>query len=227
VVLTFDSCICMVRSSVLLGVSLAFLSAFQSKQPQTEAAVPPPDEKSNTSNPHAAAPPLAPKETLLWPDYDRTLGKTPTHIIQFGRPRTATSLQYQVLCVILSIIWEGEHVDCRFHDSKWKGHFSPAPGSRQVLKLHKLSPQAKENIKRGQTKLNHNTTLLWMFTTSRGGDHTAKKEVKSMGVPMPFEASLEDLAQRGVHIIYSYQKPFNLSNAEMEPVYEYMRYWGK
>ena len=48
-----------------------------------------------------------------------------------------------------------------------------------------------------------------------------------MGVPMPFEASLEDLAQRGVHIIYSYQKPFNLSNAEMEPVYEYMRYWGK
>jgi len=152
----------------------------------------------------------------LWPDVDRQ--SAPTHILQLGHPRTATTLQYEILCLLHKIVWEGEHVECRWRSARWEGIFT---GAHQVIKSHGPSEAAIQNISAGRS----NATRLWVFTTKAGQDQSVKQRVARMNKNVTYEASVETVGRLGVHIIYEYQQFFNIPTKLMDLVYEYMRYW--
>ena len=101
------------------------------------------------------------------------------------------------------IVWEGEHVECRWRSARWEGIFT---GAHQVIKSHGPSEAAIQNISAGRS----NATRLWVFTTKAGQDQSVKQRVARMNKNVTYEASVETVGRLGVHIIYEYQQFFNI-----------------
>jgi hypothetical protein len=129
-------------------------------------------------------------------------------IVQYGPPRTATTLQFQALCtgLFLRLNREGKteklhHMQCA-NDLKWHAKW---PG---VSKTHLMS--WVDNVPK----------TVPVYATSNGTDEnlSAYNLIRTV--------STKDLEKHGLNYsLYCYQEPLGLTDVDMEIMLEYFRYW--
>ncbi|XP_053385513.1 uncharacterized protein LOC128550453 [Mercenaria mercenaria] len=143
-------------------------------------------------------------------------GKVPDCIVQYGLHRTATTLQFQILCLIMAILHEDEmnSVGC-YHEKKKSTKYN-------VIKTH--------NVSRLLTKIPSDT---WIFMTSSEALTSEEKhemsmnrqKVRNKNFTVPYIADIDLVSKRGHNIVYEYQTFFGLSNETIQHIVEYFRYW--
>ena len=150
----------------------------------------------------------------------------PSLIIQYGEPRTASTLQFQTLCAIALVLNEADpsRVDCVFRsrddvDTDPNG-FVSNPNGLRVVKTHTV-PSA------GFPK------DAWLFTSEI--DHevsfddpwqdAAKRMSQKLGHDVKYTQVLSRLTGRGSGIVTEYKAIFGLSDPQVEEVVTYLRSW--
>ena len=137
-------------------------------------------------------------------------------MIQFGLPRTATTLQFQILCVLLSLSYEHEinNVGCYFDTNSSKKYY--------VIKYHHLS-HFPEEIPRD---------LLVFMTESKSFTIKERKKfekhkdwLQAKRIKIPLIVDIETVKQRSYNVVYDYQHLFNVSDIQMKHAVQYLRYW--
>ncbi|XP_053388931.1 uncharacterized protein LOC128551980 [Mercenaria mercenaria] len=135
----------------------------------------------------------------------------PRVILQYGRPRTASTLQFQILCILVAILHEHENntVGCYFEPKLKKLHLD----RYTVIKTHSLD-------------LYRLPSDSWIFMTSRNNQHKHDlKRIHNLNLTVPFIADLSMTKILGHSIVYKYQSIFRISDEQMNHVAEYFRYW--
>ena len=143
----------------------------------------------------------------------------PNLIIQYGKPRTATTLQFQILCLMMAYLHEDNinNVTCYFNNKNNGKHLN-----YNVIKTHRISGFLSER-----------PSNTWIFLTSsdRLSDietfelNSNIKLLMQMNFTIPYIADVNLVAKRGHFIVYEYQHIFGLSDTKMEQIAEYLRYW--
>ncbi|XP_045182927.1 uncharacterized protein LOC123541465 [Mercenaria mercenaria] len=143
-------------------------------------------------------------------------GSVPKTIIQFGIPRTATTLQFNILCLCTAMVFEDEikSVGCYFNRKKSQKY--------NVIKTH--------NIAKFLPKTPPNS---WIFITSSGSLsprnkhllNASRRGIEKRNITIPYVADLDLVTRRGYFIAYEYQPIFGLSDEKMQHIIEYFRYW--
>ncbi|XP_045166869.2 uncharacterized protein LOC123530188 [Mercenaria mercenaria] len=137
----------------------------------------------------------------------------PRVILQYGRPRTASTLQFQILCTLLAVMHEHEKnaVGCYFdpkHDKQQLKRYT-------VIKTHSL-----------KTYVNNLPSDSWIFMTS--GNNQPKNDLKmiqNLNLTVPFIADLSMAKKLGHLMVYKYQTISRIPDEQMQHVVEYLRYW--
>ncbi|XP_053376989.1 uncharacterized protein LOC128547806 [Mercenaria mercenaria] len=137
----------------------------------------------------------------------------PRVILQYGQPRTASTLQFQILCMLVSVLHEHEKntVGC-YYDPKFdKGYLK----RYSVIKTHKLDKY-----------LSIIPSDSWIFITSKRDQHkNDEKKIKHLNLTVRFIADISLALNLGHLIVYKYQTIFRTSDEQTEHVAEYLRYW--
>ncbi|XP_045194317.2 uncharacterized protein LOC123549938 [Mercenaria mercenaria] len=133
----------------------------------------------------------------------------PNFIIQYGPPRTATTLQFQVLCLMMALQHEDEitSVACNRNLSY----------KYNVIKTHTIGKY-----------LMRIPSNSWIFMTS--GAHKRNilhgiRNIKDKQIRIVYVADIDLVSKRGHFIAYEYQRFFGVSNDKMKIIVEYLRYW--
>lgn len=177
--------------------------------------------------PVAAAAPLVNRR--LWPDYNRS--NAPQHVVQYGIPRTASTYQWETLCVMMLLAWEGDDPICYF-EPRFYGVFDKKRlgGKHHVVKTHSLGDKAQLDKTASVIRQHSTEAPVWVFVTSDGRNHEALQAADSLSrsvntVRVPLEMDVHVAQRRGIGAIYEYQDFFNASEREMELVYDFIHYW--
>lgn len=141
----------------------------------------------------------------------------PDVIVQFGIPRTATTLQYRILCVMMAVVHEDEKESVRCNFNGTKSH------KYTVIKTHELLESRVRSLPNG----------TWIFMTY--SDKLAAKAkdrllltidmVRQNNITIPFIAETKLVSERGYFIAYEYQAIFGISDALMKHIIDYLQYW--
>ncbi|XP_053391464.1 uncharacterized protein LOC128554240 [Mercenaria mercenaria] len=141
----------------------------------------------------------------------------PNIIMQYGIGGTATTLQFQILCVLMAILHESESnsVGC-FYGSKPFYKYT-------VIKTHNMNDNALRSL----------PSDSWIFTTSSNSFTSEKQQqfdlnqrkIKELKLKCPYTADIETVSKRGHFIVYEYQSIFGVSNEQIMKALEYLRYW--
>eukprot|EP00441_Pelagodinium_beii_P032871 CAMPEP_0197632418 /NCGR_PEP_ID=MMETSP1338-20131121/9179_1 /TAXON_ID=43686 ORGANISM="Pelagodinium beii, Strain RCC1491" /NCGR_SAMPLE_ID=MMETSP1338 /ASSEMBLY_ACC=CAM_ASM_000754 /LENGTH=315 /DNA_ID=CAMNT_0043203983 /DNA_START=50 /DNA_END=997 /DNA_ORIENTATION=- len=145
----------------------------------------------------------------------------PDVIIQWGRHRTATTLQFQGLCVALLLV-HGEHpkkVRCEFRHPELIGDEDVFP----VLKFHYVDHFSQQF---------HELTSdrrVWIFATAE--DHEAARNVtrevrQKLDMPVKYIQLASKVAMRSYTILTDLQPVFGLTDEQTRQLLEYMKYWS-
>ncbi|XP_060567026.1 uncharacterized protein LOC132725858 [Ruditapes philippinarum] len=142
----------------------------------------------------------------------KNISQVPNLILQYGRPRTATTLQFQIVCLMMAMLHEDEanNVNCFYRTGNRLKY--------NVIKTHKLMPFLDEI-----------PPDSWIFMTSREADKVKlngdKQLIKDKNFTVPYIADVRLVSKRSHFIVYEYQRIFGFSDAKMEKIAEYLRYW--
>ncbi|XP_060594121.1 uncharacterized protein LOC132748497 [Ruditapes philippinarum] len=140
--------------------------------------------------------------------------RVPNLIVQFGKPRTATTLQFYLLCLMMAFLHEDEKnsVGCYYNRFETNNKY-------RVIKVHSIPDKGLSFIPTGS----------WIFMTSKGPltkpEQDQARKLKQRRIAIPYIADVNLVSKRGHFIAYEYQKFFGLSNENMTHVVEYLRYW--
>jgi hypothetical protein len=160
--------------------------------------------------------------------------KLPALLLQFGHPRTATTLQFQTLCAIAFMLNDPAHVECRFNSptSRWVLPDLIPKNQVYVIKTHSLP-----NALQLSEKATSNQRRSWLFvTTGNCSDDTLFN--KNCGFPkkigyknyteksIRYAQSFEDAAARGGAVAADYAPSFGLSKEETEALVSYISIWS-
>ena len=135
--------------------------------------------------------------------------------IQFGPPRTATTLQFQTLCfaMIIKFLKEPdqiEHIHCNFISKLehflWKGPMG-------VLKTHTFPSRS------------HVEDNFVVFATSAGGTEGTYTALRTAGFVVPYVADTLMVATHGHFSVREYQAALEMTDEEMHVLVEAIRYW--
>jgi len=160
----------------------------------------------------------------------------PNMIIQWGEPRTATTLQFQSLCLLLTIM-NPEKTKCAF---VWPDHWEEESNvsglihdssSILVLKVH--DEQIMKNVRKRGLEAGRD---VWLFATAdnetAGSDGnfvdwqpTARHLSNSLHIDVKYAQVISLLSARGHHILEDYKAIFDLSDEQTDNMIAYMRYW--
>ena len=175
-------------------------------------------------------------------NYETTNRTMPDMIVQFGTPRTATTLQFQILCLIATMLHgeKDEKVAC----DHVPGGDSPLPNAKQmmrdghfpVIKSHIHANDLLDDLgvfnKKKQSKLMEEyPNGIWLFRTGKRDTEKIdwmklEDKVSSPVVSLKYVQSLETLGRDGIHgILDDYARIFRLSAHELTELSEYIRYW--
>ncbi|XP_045177472.2 uncharacterized protein LOC123537759 [Mercenaria mercenaria] len=140
----------------------------------------------------------------------------PNVIVQYGTKRTASTLQFQILCLMMAFLHEDEKdkVGC-FFNNKTVNKYT-------VIKTH--------NIVRLPISIPSNS---WIFVTSSDALPLREKlvfnwsirKIKERNITIPYVADVDLVSKRGHYIAYEYQTLFGMSDENMQYIIEYLRYW--
>jgi hypothetical protein len=130
--------------------------------------------------------------------------------LQYGPPRTATTLQFQTLCfaMITKYLKEPDQIErihCAFGDL-WKGPIG-------VSKSHTF-PSGNE--------MEGNFVV---FATSAGGAEGTYTALRTAGFVVPYIADTSMVAARGHFSVREYQTVLEMTDKEMDVLVEYIRFW--
>lgn len=140
--------------------------------------------------------------------------KVPNVIVQYGEPRSGSTLQFHSLCLMMLMLHEEEasNVSCSFGattTSKFK-----------VIKAHSVNSFLKTI-----------PSNAWIFMTlkSKSELHQQVKQniekMKKRNLTIQKTVDLDEVGRAGFYIATQYQKHFGLSDNKMVHVLEYLRYW--
>ncbi|XP_053372676.1 uncharacterized protein LOC123559806 [Mercenaria mercenaria] len=143
--------------------------------------------------------------------------RVPNIIIQYGVGGTATTLQFQILCVFMAILHESEinSLGCFFGKKTFYKY--------TVIKTHE--------IKYNELRLLPLDT--WIFMTSSSNlsaekqlkfDYN-KRKVQMMKMHCPYIADIETVSKRGHFIVHEYRSIFGVSEEQIQQAVEYLRFW--
>jgi len=162
--------------------------------------------------------------------------RLPSMIIQWGEPRTATTLQFQALCVIMTIK-NPEKTECAFvwpkhwkEESNVSGMISDT-SSFLVLKVHDervMKEVRKRGLKAGRD--------VWLFATAdnetAGSDGnfldwqpTSAQLSNRLHIDVKYAQVISLLSARGHYIMEDYKAIFQLSDEQTDHMMAYIRYW--
>ncbi|XP_060597553.1 uncharacterized protein LOC132751420 [Ruditapes philippinarum] len=140
--------------------------------------------------------------------------KTPSIIIQYGMPRTATTLQFNILCAIVSLqhISEIGSVGCFYNN-------------RSLTQLPKYSV-----IKTHQIQYYYDIVPpgTWVVTTlDKTRQRNLQREIKSIhsNITSPLSIEFSVVKALGASIVYKYQSLFSVSDENIEHVLNYIKLW--
>jgi hypothetical protein len=138
----------------------------------------------------------------------------PPIIIQYGKPRTATTLQFNILCAIVSLhhISEIENVGCFYNPSKYK----KLP-KYSVIKTHRIHNYF-DAVPPG----------TWVVTTEDAGSkRNLKSEIKSKrpNIILPLSIDFSDVKALGASIVYKYKLLFGVSDDNINHFTGYIKLW--
>lgn len=141
----------------------------------------------------------------------------PKVIVQYGVPRTSTTLQYHILCVMTAVVHEQEinSVGCHFNQSKSYKYI--------VIKRHDITDSYLRSLPNDS----------WIFMTSSGRLSSRTKQELQMvrqmarknNLRVPYIANTEMVSKRGYLIAYEYQPIFGITDEKMKYILDYMQYW--
>eukprot|EP00746_Dinoflagellata_sp_MGD_P004959 gnl/MRDRNA2_/MRDRNA2_109588_c0_seq1.p1 gnl/MRDRNA2_/MRDRNA2_109588_c0~~gnl/MRDRNA2_/MRDRNA2_109588_c0_seq1.p1 ORF type:complete len:316 (+),score=20.08 gnl/MRDRNA2_/MRDRNA2_109588_c0_seq1:85-1032(+) len=145
--------------------------------------------------------------------FNKFFQKIPEVIVQYGTPRTATTLQFHSLCALMVLLHPGQ-VDCQFA-VKPKQWFTHAPGKKyKVIKTHTRPDLGFQPKKR-----------FWLFITS-GEAPNAAEIAQSMKVEPQYIQSFPLVKSQGWEIVADYAKIFHSSKKHTEEFLNYMKSWS-
>lgn len=153
-------------------------------------------------------------------------------LVQYGRPRTATTFQFEVLCAATCLAVGPERTNCLFC------HYMDLEASRfepgTVCKVHGVE-QARRIVKRhSSAKLFVAESLLRTRPNQTWKKHEAatwwlpvRDELqKSWGLRVDYVQLFESLGLRGGYTaVYDYQPILNLTDDHATQIASFMRYW--
>ena len=149
-----------------------------------------------------------------------TPSAVPRLILQYGRARTGTTLQFQTLCAIAHLIFGARSNTVRCVST---GTTKPIPtdyavpaGTVVVQKTHQAPP----------TRVSQ---PAWLFATESSAAPLSstllRAHSEASSLPLRFVQQSADLARRGHTLAAEYQRVFRLSDAQTDSLLEYLKYW--
>lgn len=140
--------------------------------------------------------------------------RVPNVILQYGSGRTATTLQFHILCLMMIMVHEddAQNVGCDFNKLP--------PEKYKVIKSHNMLSKASSSIPPDS----------WVFLTSNGTTSTEKRQadlsvINKRNLTNPYVADLNLVLKRGYSIAYEYQTIFGITDKQMTRIVEYLRFW--
>ncbi|XP_060578126.1 uncharacterized protein LOC132735204 [Ruditapes philippinarum] len=149
--------------------------------------------------------------------FQRAEERVPTTIIQFGLGGTATTLQFQILCVLMALLHQDEINDVGCYYARQPAH------KYCVIKTHFIKDTFFQIL----------PLDVWIFMTSSNLLSDEKKteleshkvRIRNMRIRIPWIVDIETTSKRGHTIVFDYQPFFRLSDTQMQHAVEYLRYW--
>ena len=151
----------------------------------------------------------------------------PNLIIQYGEPRTASTLQFQTLCAIALVLNEAEpgRVDCSFLPA------GPAPPGDLAGKA--ADPSTLHVVKTHTVPAEGFPKGAWLFASEiddavgavEPWQGAAQRMSDELGHDVKYAQVMSRLAEQGSGIATEYQSFFGLSDPQIEEVVTYLRYW--
>ena len=146
----------------------------------------------------------------------------PNLIIQYGEPRTASTLQFQTLCAIVLLLNEAEpsRVNCSFLARGEALDESASQHGLQVVKTHSVPNGGFPEH-------------AWVFTSviddavsfDDPWEDAAERMAHKLHHEVKYVQVLSRLTGRGSGIATEYKSLFGLSDEKVEEVVAYLRYW--
>jgi hypothetical protein len=148
--------------------------------------------------------------------------EVPDTVIQYGRPRSATTLQYETLCNIMKLVKEGSIVQCEYvlnftDETTWPQKLIQA--EFRVIKTHQHPQEWPQHMFKDN---------VWLFLTGDNGttwQSEAAHLAHDLGRDVKYVQLLDNLAMHGYTLAADYQHIFALSNSQCESLLVYLRYW--
>jgi hypothetical protein len=142
--------------------------------------------------------------------------EVPDTVIQYGRPRSATTLQYRTLCSIMKLV-KGTSVRCGFvadlnDEPEWGREF-------RVIKTHQPPQEWPQHMFKDN---------VWFFFTGDNGidwHSEAAHLANDLGRDVKYVQLFDNLAMHGYTLAADYQPIFALNNSQCESLLTYLRYW--
>jgi hypothetical protein len=142
--------------------------------------------------------------------------EVPDTVIQYGRPRSATTLQYRTLCSIMKLV-KGTSVRCGFvadlnDEPEWGREF-------RVIKTHQPPQEWPQHMFKDN---------VWFFFTGDNGINwhsEAAHLANDLGRDVKYVQLFDNLAMHGYTLAADYQPIFALNNSQCESLLTYLRYW--
>lgn len=132
--------------------------------------------------------------------------EVPDTVIQYGTPRSATTLQYETLCNIMKLVKEGSIVQCGYvkdlnsDEPTWPHNLIQA--EVRVIKTHQHPQEWPQDM------FNDN---VWLFFTGDNGTNwqsEAAHLANDLGRDVKYVQLLENLAMHGYTLAADYQRIF-------------------
>lgn len=156
-------------------------------------------------------------------------GQVPSIFIQSGLARTASTLQFQSLCLFMTILHpDAEQVDCRYvarHDPRLlEGIDLKHP---LVIKMHD-SPTEYDPVAQA-TRGRANERKAWHFVSWRETTRNPQDLVEQLrltwGLDVRYVQTRNAIRTRGYRYVQDYQDILGLDDNHMGMALEYLRYW--
>ncbi|XP_045202150.2 uncharacterized protein LOC123555619 [Mercenaria mercenaria] len=137
----------------------------------------------------------------------------PNLIIQYGVGRTATTLQFQILCLMMAFLHEDEinDVGCYYNRRNLVKKYN-------VIKCHDISWYLTVKWSKWVFMTSNHALLSRRLNYMRG-------KIKDKNTTIPFIADIDLVSRRGHYIVHEYQRFFGISDEKMQHIVEYLRYW--
>ena len=148
----------------------------------------------------------------------------PSVIVQYGEPRTATTLQFEALCGASCALYGAGLTECLYCDKVEAKKFRKTT----VCKVHNLT-KAEELLRANGGG--------WLFGTARSEDAARGNEYEKKRLMQHLEARVhgaakvmdiqifESLGLRGYYVVRDLERIMGLTTVQMDQVAEYLRYW--